>query len=72
MTQTYLFTGGKVLDAVDGKLLDGLAVLVGGGNILEVAPSIAAPSDAQEIELGGRTLMPGMIDCHMHVVAEIS
>jgi imidazolonepropionase-like amidohydrolase len=70
MTQTYLFTGGKVLDAVDGKLLDGLAVLVGGGNILEVAPSIAAPSDAQEIELGGRTLMPGMIDCHMHVVAE--
>lgn len=70
MTQTYLFTGGKVLDPVDGKLLDGLSVLVGGGNILEVAPSIAAPSDAQEIELGGRTLMPGMIDCHMHVVAE--
>lgn len=70
MTQTYLFTGGKVLDPVDGKLLDGLSVLVGGGNILEVAPSIAAPSDVQEIELGGRTLMPGMIDCHMHVVAE--
>lgn len=70
MTQTYLFTGGKVLDPVDGKLLDGLSVLVGGGNILEVAPSIAVPSDAQEIELGGRTLMPGMIDCHMHVVAE--
>lgn len=70
MTQTYLFTGGKVLDPVEGKLLDGFSVLVGGGNILEVAPSIAAPSDAQEIKLVGRTLMPGMIDCHMHVVAE--
>lgn len=70
MTQTYLFTGGKVLDPVEGKLLDGLSVLVRDGKILEVVPSIAGPSDALEIKLGDRTLMPGMIDCHMHVVAE--
>lgn len=70
MTQTYLFTGGKVLDPVEGTLCDGLSVLVRDGRILEVAPSVAAPANAQEIKLGGRTLMPGMIDCHMHVVAE--
>ncbi|WP_038822518.1 amidohydrolase family protein, partial [Pseudomonas syringae] len=29
----------------------------------------AAPADAQVIDLGGRTLMPGLIDCHVHVLA---
>lgn len=70
MTQTYIFTGGKVLDAATGTVRDGLSVLVRNGRITEVAPSIARPAGTIEIALGGRTLMPGLIDCHMHVVAE--
>lgn len=70
MTQSYIFTGGKVLDAAKGVLLDGLSVLVRDGRIVEVASSIAAPADAVEVTLGGKTLMPGLIDCHVHVVAE--
>lgn len=70
MTQSFIFTGGKVLDAAKGVLLDGLSVLVRDGRIVEVASSIAAPADAVEITLGGRTLMPGLVDCHVHVVAE--
>jgi len=70
MTSSYLFTGGRVLDAEAGVLRDGLDVLVSGDRIVAVAPSVDAPSDTIEVSLGGRTLMPGLIDCHVHVVAE--
>lgn len=70
MTSSYLFTGGRILDANEGALYDGLDVLVTGDRIVAVGNSVAAPSDTVEIALGGRTLMPGLIDCHVHVVAE--
>lgn len=70
MTETIHFINGRVLDAEAGTLRDGLGVLVKDGRIAEVASGIEAPSDARLIDLGGRTLMPGLIDCHVHVVAE--
>ncbi len=70
MTETILFTNGRVLDAEAGALRDGQAVLVKAGRIAEVGSGIAAPADARTVDLGGRTLMPGLIDCHTHVVAE--
>ncbi len=70
MTANYLFTGGRLLDAETGALRDGLNVLVSGDRIAAVGASVEAPSDTVEIALAGRTIMPGMIDCHVHVVAE--
>lgn len=70
MTQTLLFANGRVLDAEQGVLREGLAVLVKDGRIADVAAGIAAPDGARIVDLGGRTLMPGLIDCHVHVVAE--
>ena len=70
MTETILLTNGRVLDAASGTRRDGLDVLVRDGRIADVATGIAAPADATSIDLGGRTLMPGLIDCHVHVVAE--
>jgi len=67
---TYLFTGGRILDAEAGVLRDGLNVLVSGDRIAEVAANISAPADATVIDLAGKVLMPGLIDCHVHVVAE--
>lgn len=70
MTNRYLFTGGRVLDAEAGILRDGLDVLVTGDRIAAVGTSLAIPANTTEIALGGRTIMPGLIDCHVHVVAE--
>jgi len=70
VSQNYIFTGGRVLDGETGTLRDHLQVLVTGGRITSVGNSVDAPSDVTEIALGGRTLMPGLIDCHVHVVAE--
>lgn len=70
MTNSYLFTGGRVLDAEQGVLRDGLDVLVTGDRIAAVGTGLTAPANTVEIPLGGRTIMPGLIDCHVHVVAE--
>lgn len=70
MTSSFLFTGGRILDTENGVLRDGLDVLVTDGRIVAVGANLDAPSDVTTIALAGRTLMPGLIDCHVHVVAE--
>ena len=48
----------------------GWAVLVAGGRIQAVGPAaqVIAPADAERIDLPGKTLMPGLIDLHSHVL----
>lgn len=69
-TTRLILRNGKLLDLTKGELLDGLEVIVEGGRISAVRPQSAiAETDAQVIDLDGRTLMPGLIDCHVHVLA---
>ncbi len=42
-------------------------VLVRGDRIVEVGSSVAHPAGAETIDLGDRTLMPGLIDAHVHL-----
>ncbi len=70
MSSPILFINGNVLDPEAGVLRHGLAVLVQDSRIADVGSGIGAPEGARTIDLGGRTLMPGLIDCHVHVVAE--
>jgi imidazolonepropionase-like amidohydrolase len=70
MTKTIIFTGGNVLDAEAGALRSGLDVQVTGNRISAIGASLPRPADAEVIGLAGRTLMPGLIDCHVHIVAE--
>ena len=57
-----LFRGGSVFDGT-GSPPEAADVVVEGGRILEVGTSL----DGDEIvELGGRTLLPGLFDCHVH------
>ena len=67
----FLFTNGLVLDPRWDSPRAGLEVLVEDGVIREVSESGKAGS-AQRIDLGGRVLMPGLIDAHVHVVAAMA
>ncbi|WEJ57389.1 amidohydrolase family protein [Devosia sp. FJ2-5-3] len=70
MTKTIIFTGGHILDAEAGQLRDDLEVQVTGSRITAIGAALPRPADAEIIDLAGKTLMPGLIDCHVHVVAE--
>jgi imidazolonepropionase-like amidohydrolase len=58
-----------ILDPRDGAPRPGGAVLVEDALIREVADKRIAASAEQVIDLGGRTLMPGLIDAHVHAIA---
>lgn len=66
---SFLFTGGRLLDPRHDTLREGIEVLVEGDRIVEVSDTPIRSAAATRVELGGRTLMPGLIDAHVHVTA---
>ena len=64
----YLFTGGRFLDPRLDDLREGVEVLVEDTLIKEVSDRPIISASAQRIDIGNHTLMPGLIDAHIHVV----
>jgi len=56
-----------LLDIKGGRLVKPGEVLIEGERIVEVGPSVKHPAGAEVIDLGERTLMPGLIDAHVHL-----
>ena len=57
----------RMLDVAAGKIVTPGEVLVEGERIVSAGPNIARPAGAQIIDLGDATLMPGLIDAHVHL-----
>ncbi|MBC8793013.1 MAG: peptidase M38 [Tagaea sp. CACIAM 22H2] len=72
MTNTLLFKNAVVIDGTSAEARPGHYVLVEGNTIREVSAAPIASASATAIDLKGRTLMPGLIDCHVHVVATMA
>jgi imidazolonepropionase-like amidohydrolase len=68
-----LVKAGKLLDVREGTYLENAAVLIEDERIVKVGPAaqVEAPADAKTIDLGGKTVLPGLIDCHTHLMARI-
>jgi imidazolonepropionase-like amidohydrolase len=74
--QPVLVRAGKLLDVRAGKYLADQGVLIANEKIEEVGPFSAvrahAPSDAKLIDLSRATVLPGLIDCHAHLLDAIN
>ncbi len=57
----------RLLDIRTGRLVKPGEVLVVGERIAEVGTAVKHPADAEVIDLGDRTLLPGLIDAHTHL-----
>ncbi|MGB8918934.1 MAG: amidohydrolase family protein [Candidatus Sulfotelmatobacter sp.] len=57
----------RLLDVKSGHVTRPGEVLVLGERIVEVGASVKRPAGAEVIDLGDRTLMPGLIDAHVHL-----
>ncbi len=63
----------RIFDGVGSALIDGRDVLVHDGRIKDIIGAADTVSEAEVIDCGGGTLMPGMIDAHWHsILAGIS
>ena len=65
--QVIAIRAGRLFDARTGSLAANQIVLIRGDRIVDVGPSVAIPPDARVIDLSAATVMPGMIDAHVHV-----
>jgi imidazolonepropionase-like amidohydrolase len=57
----------RLLDIKNGRIVQPGEILVEGERIVEVGSSVTHPVGAEVIDLGDRTLMPGLIDAHVHL-----
>ncbi len=67
-----LFRDARLVDGLSDEPIDGAALLVVDGRIAEIGtPGLPTPDlpDLRVIDLAGRTVMPGLIDAHVHPTA---
>jgi imidazolonepropionase-like amidohydrolase len=65
--KTVVLHAAHLLDVEHGSLVTPGEVLVRGSRIVEAGTSVTHPAGAETIDLGNATLMPGLIDAHVHL-----
>jgi imidazolonepropionase-like amidohydrolase len=66
-THAIILHAARLLDVESGRITSPAEVLVDGHEIKEVGAKVSHPSGAQVIDLGDNTLLPGLIDAHVHL-----
>ena len=64
---TLVLHAARLLDIKNGRFITPGEVLVEGSRIVEVGPAVQHPANAEVLDLGDRTLLPGLIDVHVHL-----
>jgi imidazolonepropionase-like amidohydrolase len=67
-----LITNVNIFDGKSETLNEGMSVLIEGNKIAQIAKSIKAPQGAHVIDANGRTMTPGFIDSHSHMMFQMS
>ena len=68
MSEQKHFTNFKLLEPTFGEIRGGYELLVEDETIRELSEKPIKAKGAQKIDCGGRTLMPGLIDSHVHAI----
>ena len=66
-TRAIVLRASRLLNVDNGQMIQPAELLVRDGKIVEVGISVTHPADARTIDLGDRTLLPGLIDAHVHL-----
>ncbi len=66
---TVVVTADRMVDVSAGRLIDTPAVVIVDGRVTTVGRqgSVAIPDGARRIDLAGKTILPGLIDMHVHL-----
>src|SRR5262245_42495594 len=61
---------GRLIDPKAGAVSNGAVILIENGRIEAVGPTVAVPPGTQVIDLSALTVLPGLMDCHTHLVGD--
>lgn len=59
---------GRLIDVKSGEIIKDAILLVKGGQVTAVGPGLAIPEGATVIDLSDMAVLPGLIDCHTHLL----
>jgi imidazolonepropionase-like amidohydrolase len=65
--QVTAVRAGRLIDPDSGTVLTDQVILIQANKIQAVGKGLAIPAGAKVIDLSGKTVLPGLIDCHTHV-----
>ena len=60
---------GRLVDVETGRVLENQAIEIAGGKITAVGPRGDTPADAAVIDLSAMTVLPGLMDAHVHLTS---
>src|SRR6267378_4192283 len=68
--QTLVLAGGRLIDGYGGPPIENAVVVIDGNTIRAVGPESAVPipAGAKVIDTNGYTMMPGLMDMHVHLM----
>ncbi|HTF36963.1 MAG TPA: amidohydrolase family protein, partial [Blastocatellia bacterium] len=61
---------GRLINPVDGSVTQNAVIIVRGDRIEQVGANLSIPSGAKVIDLSAYTVLPGLIDCHTHIMLQ--
>lgn len=71
--QDLIFTNASVIDVAAGKVVSGQTIMVADGKIQAVGANVSeARRDSLRVDLGGKFVIPGLIDAHVHTLVSNS
>lgn len=70
LAQATALRAARMLDVVSGKIVTDAVVLIENGRISKVGSHLPIPPGVEVIDLGNVTLLPGLIDCHTHLLMD--
>src|ERR1700722_9610511 len=65
--QVVSIRAGHMFDAATGRMLANQVIVIRGDRIAEIGTGVNIPAGATVLDLGSATVMPGMIDAHVHL-----
>jgi imidazolonepropionase-like amidohydrolase len=67
--QTIAIRAGRLIDGYSDKPLENVTVLVEKNRIAGLGRDIAVPANATVVDIGTKTVLPGFIDAHTHIMS---
>jgi imidazolonepropionase-like amidohydrolase len=61
---------GRLLNPQDGTIVHNAVIIVRGDRVERVGAGVPIPASAKVVDLSGYTVLPGLIDCHTHILLQ--